>query len=171
MVNPTSLFFFSYVIGGMSLSSCHKMTNSVSRKKNKQYGVECSGSCSRPAMTCQATGNSNLSVPSHRRPMHGGHSGGNNEEGRSENRYFCFFLFDWELRSRKDTPRADACTHRLTNNANTHIPHCCWLLIISSLCLTVVGDCCGKTHLLQPLFLSSITVIKWQCNTSLSTFS
>lgn len=52
----------------------------------------------------------------------------------------------------------------------THITHCfcCWLLIISSFCLTVVGDCYRKT-LSQCLFETVIlAMIKWQYNTYLT---
>lgn len=150
----------------LSLGSCHILTFLPARWKvhrvTKKYGVVCSASWSQPAMNCQATGNSNLSVQSQCTSTHPDNARGkqqeDNEEGRRESRVF--FLFDQELRSKNSfkllcytlcstLENTHSCgymhTDRLTNMHIYVSADSCWLLIISSLCLTFVGDCYSKT--------------------------
>lgn len=80
---------FSSVIAGMALSSRPPNDISVGRMKNtgwqKKYGVH-SCSCSHPAMNCQVTGNSNLSVPVSQLTVDKQQR--NNGEGTGENSFF-----------------------------------------------------------------------------------
>lgn len=120
------------------------MKNGVTKQINK--GIVCRGSCSQPAMNCQAERNSNLYIsasPAHRWTMHGGNGtgimsrGGKNENNfpvrsRAEVKEFI------QMASLHRTTRARTATAASTwTHTHMQTPKCgccCCLLIISSLC-------------------------------------